>query len=74
MGGGGLRNFRVERFRERLNFFGRGWQLFGGPVDWRQCGNRVALCYFAVVMEMPDSLLMNCKSEFGVIFLRCSPT
>ena len=43
-------------------------------VDWRQCGNSLALCYFAVVMELPDSLLMNCKSEFGVIFLRCSPT
>ena len=43
------------------------------PVDWRQCGNSLALCYFAVVMELPDSLLMNCKSEFGVIFLRCSP-
>ena len=43
-------------------------------LDWRQCGNSLALCYFAVVMELPDSLLMNCKSEFGVIFLRCSPT
>ena len=44
------------------------------PIDWRQCGNSLALCYFAVVMELPDSLWMNCKSEFGVIFLRCSPT
>ena len=43
-------------------------------VNWRQCGNSLALCYFAVVMELPDSLWMNCKSEFGVIFLRCSPT
>ena len=43
-------------------------------VDWRQGGNSLALCYFAVVMELPDSLWMNCKSEFGVIFLRCSPT
>ena len=43
-------------------------------LDWRQCGNSLALCYFAVVMELPDSLWMNCKSEFGVIFLRCSPT
>ena len=43
-------------------------------LDWRQCGNSLALCYFAIVMELPDSLLMNCKSEFGVIFLRCSPT
>ena len=43
-------------------------------IDWCQCGNSLALCYFAVVMELPDSLLMNCKSEFGVIFLRCSPT
>ena len=41
-------------------------------LDWRQCGNNLALCYFAVVMELPDFLLMNCKSEFGVIFLRCS--
>ena len=56
-GGGGLRNFRVEKFSggggvekffgervekfqgglllfwrgEGLNFFGRGWQFFGGP-------------------------------------------
>ena len=43
-------------------------------LDWRQCGNSLALCYFAVVMELPDSLWMNCKSEFGVIYLRCSPT
>ena len=43
-------------------------------LDWRQCGKSLALCYFAVGMELPDSLLMNCKSEFGVIFLRCSPT
>ena len=43
-------------------------------LDWRQCGNSLALCYFAVVMELPDFLLMNCKSEFGVIYLRCSPT
>ena len=45
--------------------------------DWCQCynvrGNSLALCYLAVVMELPDSLWMNCKSEFGVIFLRCSP-
>ena len=43
-------------------------------LDWRQCCNSLALCYFAVVMELPDSLLMNWKSEFGVLFLRCSPT
>ena len=42
------------------------------PLDWRQYGNSLALCYFAVVMELPDSLWMHCKSEFGVIFLRCS--
>ena len=41
-------------------------------VDWRQYGNSRALCYFVVVMELPDSLWMHCKSEFGVIFLRCS--
>ena len=41
-------------------------------LDWRQYGNSLALCYFAVVMELPDSLWMNCKSEFGVIFLMCS--
>ena len=29
--------------------------------------------HFAIVIELPDSLWMNCKSEFGVIFLRCSP-
>ena len=46
----------------------------GTLVDWRQCGNSLALCYYAVVMELLDFLLMNCKSEFGVIFLRCSPT
>ena len=43
-------------------------------LDWHQCGNILALCYFAVVMELQDSLWMNCKAEFGVIFLRCSPT
>ena len=37
-------------------------------IDWRQCGNNLALFYFAVVMELPNSLWMNCKSEFGVIF------
>ena len=40
-----------------------------------QCGNTansLTCCYLAVVMELPDSLWMNCKSEFGVIFLRCS--
>ena len=42
-------------------------------VDWHQYGNSLALCYFAAVMELPDSLWMNCKSECGVIFLRCSP-
>ena len=42
-------------------------------IDERQCGNNLALCNFAVVMELPDSLYMNWKSEFGVIFLRCSP-
>ena len=35
-------------------------------VDGRQCGNNLALCNFAVVMELPDSLWMNWKSEFGV--------
>ena len=25
-------------------------------LDWRQCGNSLALCYFAVVMELLDSL------------------
>ena len=49
-------------------------RFIGVHLDWRQCGNSLALCYFAVVMELPDSLWMNCKSEFGVIFLRCSPT
>ena len=43
-------------------------------LDWCQCGNSLALCYLAVVMELPDSLWMDRKSEFGVIFLRCSPT
>ena len=47
--------------------------LSDNPLDGRQCGNNLALCNFAVVMELPDSLYMNWKSEFGVIFLRCSP-
>ena len=43
-------------------------------LDWHQCGNSLALCYFAeLVMEMPDSLWMTCKSEFGVSDLRYSP-
>ena len=46
------------------------FELLLALPDWRQCGNSLALCYFAVVMELPDSLWMNCKSEFGVIFLR----
>ena len=50
------------------------YKIITGSLDWHQCGNSLALCYFAVVMELPDSLWMNCKSEFGVIFLRCSPT
>ena len=48
-------------------------KILNSPLDWRQCGNSLALFYFAVVMELPDSLWMHCKSEFGVIFLRCSP-
>ena len=44
----------------------------GTFLDWRQCGNSLALCYFAVVMVLPDSLWMNYKSKFGVVFLRCS--
>ena len=36
--------------------------------------NVATVWHFAVVMELPDSLWMNCKSEFSVIFLRCSPT
>ena len=50
-----------------------GIQIDNKLVDGRQCGNNLALCNFAVVMELPDSLYMNWKSEFGVIFLRCSP-
>ena len=50
------------------------WSLTCNYIDWRQCGNSLALCYFAVVMELPDFLLMNCKAEFGVNFSRCSPT
>ena len=34
-----------------------GWLIL---IDWRQCGNSLALCYFAVVMELPDTLWMNC--------------
>ena len=30
-------------------------------LDWRQYGNSLALCYYAVVMELPDSLSTNCK-------------
>ena len=58
----------IDRFKSQLNRYLR------TILDWRQCGNSLALCYFAVVMELPDSLWMNCKSEFGVIFLRCSST
>ena len=46
---------------------GASLQILGENLDWRQCGNSLALCYFAVVMELPDSLWMDCKSEFGVI-------
>ena len=41
-------------------------------LDWRHCGNSLgclALGYLAVVMELPDSLWINCKFEFGVNFL-----
>ena len=48
-------------------------QRVNNAVDWRQCGNSLALCYLAVVMELLDSLWMNRKSGFGVIFSRCSP-
>ena len=37
-------------------------------LDWRKCGKNLALCYLAVVMELFNSLWMNCKSEFGVYF------
>ena len=39
-------------------------------LDWRQCGNSLALCYFAVVMELPHSLWMNFKSEFACALSR----
>ena len=45
-------------------------------VIFKDSNDCLALCYFqyfTVVMELPDSLWMNCKSEFGVIFLKCSP-
>ena len=48
-------------------------KLLSTQVDWRQCSNSLALCYFTVVMELPDSLWMNCKSEFDVTFLWCLP-
>ena len=35
------------------------------------CGNSLALRHFAAVMELPNSLRMNCKSEFDFIFLKC---
>ena len=68
-----LRLYSLQRRRERYCII-LIWKIIESKVDWRQCGNSLALCYFAVVMELPDSLWMNCKSEFGVIFLRCSPT
>ena len=46
--------------------------ISGFWLDWRQCGNSLALGYLAVVMELPDSLWMNCKSEFGIIFFKYS--
>ena len=46
-----------------------GSPAIGLGVDRRQCGDNLALCYFAVVLELLDSLWMNRKSEFGVIFL-----
>ena len=49
------------------------YYVSGRWLDWRKCGNSLTLCYLAVGMELQDSLWMNCKSEFGVIFLRCSP-
>ena len=80
-----IKNCSVCSFKQRLDHYlssipdlpcspGYNNSLDGGDyLDWRQCGNSLALCYFAVVMELPVSLWMNCKSEIGVIFLRCSP-
>ena len=44
-------------------------QKLSMTLDWSQCGNSLELSY----MELPDSLWMNCKAEFGVMFWRCSP-
>ena len=38
-------------------------------LDWRQCGNSLALCYFAVVMELPDSyhnILLHKVKAIGI--------
>ena len=64
-------NFKANFHTEFELFFQR--KNYANNVDGRQCGNNLALCNFAVVMELPDSLYMNWKSEFGVIFLSCSP-
>ena len=48
------------------------YRLHPSKLDWCQCGNSLALWYLALVMELPDSLWINCKSEFGIIFLRGS--
>ena len=55
--GASLRQLINDGQAETLIFFN---------VESSYCYN-LALCYFAVVMELPNSLWMNCKSEFGVI-------
>ena len=42
---------KVAKFR----LAGKKIDFVSNILDWRQCGNSLALCYFAAVMELPDS-------------------
>ena len=58
----------VERIRQAFS------RLFDSEiVDRRQYGNCLGPCYLTVVMDLPDSLRMNCKSGFGFFFLMFPP-
>ena len=58
----------VERIRQAFS------RLFDSEIiDRRQYGNCLGPCYLTVVMDLPDSLRMNCKSGFGFFFLMFPP-
>ena len=71
-GGGGV---VMQKYFLHLRKNGGGWGFFLNILWTLKNGGGLGqnICYLALVEELPDSLWMNCKSEFGVIFMRCYP-